>query len=158
MNGAFGPVSSRLPVSTVTIWCVAGYVSPIMMLTCEGTLMWSPDPENIVCASLTTPTPTNQPTREFYLCIPLKLILISPAPPMNCTDPLSPPQNGTISDPSVPAIPGTQVTYQCNDGLFPEGVINTTCLATGEWNMIPGEIVCRNEPSKPPDSIFITSS
>ena len=62
MNGAFEPVSSRLPGSTVTIQCDAGYVSAVTMVACEGTLMWSPDPEAIECTSLITPTPT---TREL---------------------------------------------------------------------------------------------
>ncbi len=62
INGAFGPVSNRLSGSTVTIQCDAGYVSAVTMVTCEGTLMWSPDPEAIECTSLTTPTPT---TREL---------------------------------------------------------------------------------------------
>ncbi len=65
MNGAFVPVSSRFPGSTVTIQCDAGYVSPCTMVTCdEDTLMWRPDPAAIECTSLTTPTPT---TREFKL-------------------------------------------------------------------------------------------
>ncbi|XP_064403648.1 mucin-2-like [Halichondria panicea] len=72
MNGVFGPVSSRLSGSTVTIQCDAGYVSTVTMVTCESTLMWSPDPEAIECTSLTTPTPTTPP-------------------PINCTAPLSPP-------------------------------------------------------------------
>ena len=55
-NGAFGPVSSRLPGSTVTIQCDAGYVSPVTVVTCEGMLMWSPDPEAIECRSTTEPT------------------------------------------------------------------------------------------------------
>ncbi|XP_064402641.1 membrane cofactor protein-like isoform X1 [Halichondria panicea] len=125
MNGAFGPVSSRLPGSTVTFQCDAGYVSAVTMVTCEGTLMWSPDPEAIECISLTTPTPTT--------------------PPVSCTAPLSSPRNGTISNHSVPAIPGTQVTFQCDDALFPEGTMTATCLATGEWDKNPGEIVCRYE-------------
>ncbi|XP_064401761.1 complement receptor type 1-like [Halichondria panicea] len=126
MNGAFGPVFSRFPGSTVTIQCDAEYVSPVTMVTCEDTLMWSPDPETIACTSLTTPTLTTPPS-------------------MNCAASLSPPQNGTISDHSVPAIPGTQVTFQCDDGLFPEGTMTATCLATGEWDSNPEEIVCRNE-------------
>ncbi len=66
MNGAFGPVSNRLPGSTVTIQCDAGYVSAIVEVMCEeGTLMWSPDPETIMCVSLTQAPPTNQPTREL---------------------------------------------------------------------------------------------
>ncbi len=35
MNGAIGPVSSRLSGSTVTVQCDAGYVSPVTMVTCE---------------------------------------------------------------------------------------------------------------------------
>ena len=66
---------------------------------------------------------------------------------MNCTASLSSPQNGTISNHSVPATPGTKVTFQCDDGLFPEGIMTATCLATGGWDKIPAEIVCRNESS-----------
>ncbi len=66
MNGVFGPTTNSLPGSTVTIQCDAGYVSIVTMVTCEGTLMWSPDPEAIECTLLTTPTPT---TREFKLLV-----------------------------------------------------------------------------------------
>ncbi|XP_064402288.1 uncharacterized protein LOC135348062 isoform X2 [Halichondria panicea] len=129
MNGAFGPVSSSLPGSMVTIQCDTGYVSPVTMVTCEGsTLIWNPDPEAIACTPLTLSYPTT-------------------TPPINCTAQLSPLHNGTISDHSVPAIPGTQVTFQCDGGLFPEGIMTVTCLATGEWDRNTGEIVCRNEPS-----------
>ena len=62
INGSFGPVSSRLSGSTVIIQCDAGYVSAVTMVTCESTLMWSPDPEAIECTLLTTPTHT---TREL---------------------------------------------------------------------------------------------
>ncbi len=63
-NGTFGPVSSRLPGSTVTINCDAGYVSPVMMVTCDdGTLLWSPNSETIECGQLTQAPPT---TGEFY--------------------------------------------------------------------------------------------
>ena len=67
---------------------------------------------------------------------------------MNCTVRLPSPQNGTISSHSVPAIPGTRVTFQCDDRLFPEGIMSATCLATGEWDKNPEEIVCRNESSE----------
>ncbi|XP_064401038.1 sushi, von Willebrand factor type A, EGF and pentraxin domain-containing protein 1-like isoform X2 [Halichondria panicea] len=125
MNGAFEPVFSRLPGSTVNIQCDAGYVSAVAMVTCDDTLMWSPNPEATECTSLPTLPPTT--------------------PPMNCRASLPPPRNGTIGNHSVPAIPGTQVTFQCDDGLFPERTMTATCLATGEWDKNPGEIVCRNE-------------
>ncbi len=143
MNGAFGPVSSRLSGSTVTIQCDAGYVSPVTMLTCDGTLMWSPDPDAIECTPLTTPTPT---TREFkLLAVYHNNFFHYTAPPTNCTAPLSPPQNGSISDHSVPAIPGIEVTFQCDGGLFPEGIMTATCLVTGKWDRNPGKIVCRDK-------------
>ncbi len=63
-------------------------------------------------------------------------------PPMRCTVQLDPPQNGTIDNHSVPAIPATQVTFQCDNGLFPEEIMTATCLATGEWDKNPGEIIC----------------
>ncbi len=85
MNGAFGPVSSRLPGSTITIQCDAGYVSTVTMVTCEGTLMWSPDPEAIECTSLTTHTPT---TRELSLWLCMDILILfcvnfSHSPPSN---------------------------------------------------------------------------
>ena len=147
MNGAFGPVSSSLPGSMVTIQCDTGYVSPVTMVTCEGsTLIWNPDPEAIACTPLTLSYPTTSELVRLS-CID-NSSCISPAPPINCTAQLSPLHNGTISDHSVPAIPGTQVTFQCDGGLFPEGIMTVTCLATGEWDRNTGEIVCRNEPSK----------
>ena len=57
-NGAFRPVTSRVQGSTVTLQCDPGYVSDVDMLTCEGTLMWSPDPGTVVCRPLTPPPPT----------------------------------------------------------------------------------------------------
>ncbi len=69
---------------------------------------------------------------------------------MRCTVQLGPPQNDIISVHSVPAVPATQVTFQCDNGLFPEGILTATCLATGEWDKNPGEIICRGK------FIFIT--
>ncbi len=64
---------------------------------------------------------------------------------MKCFIQLDPPQNGTISDHFVPALPGTQVTFQCDDGLFPEGIMAAICLDTGEWDKNPVGIVCRGK-------------
>ena len=153
MNGAFEPVFSRLPGSTVNIQCDAGYVSAVAMVTCDDTLMWSPNPEATECTSLPTLPPT---TRELSFCVVVQnlLLFFYLTAPMNCRASLPPPRNGTIGNHSVPAIPGTQVTFQCDDGLFPERTMTATCLATGEWDKNPGEIVCRNESSKLPGLWF----
>ena len=64
-NSTFGPVTSRLPGSTVTIRCEAGYVSAIATVTCEGTLMWSPD-SDIECTLLITQPPSTP--CKFFGC------------------------------------------------------------------------------------------
>ena len=65
MNGAFETVTSRLPGSEVIFRCDAGFGSPNTIVTCNGqTLMWSPDPEAIVCSPIIQPPPS---TREFFL-------------------------------------------------------------------------------------------
>ena len=66
---------------------------------------------------------------------------------------LTDPMNGVFG-PVSSRLPGSTVTFQCDNGLFPEGIMNVICLATGEWDKIPGEIVCRNESSKFPDLWF----
>ena len=68
MNGAFGPVTSRLPGSEVIVECDAGFGSSVNRVICDGqTIMWSPDPEAIVCSPITQPPPT---TCELYIiCI-----------------------------------------------------------------------------------------
>ncbi|XP_064403372.1 uncharacterized protein LOC135349149 [Halichondria panicea] len=115
-NGAFGPVFSRLPGSTVTIQCDAGYVSVVAMVTCEGTLMWSPDPEAIECTSLITPTPTTPP-------------------PINCTAPLSPPLE-----------PPTAAPCNCNcaslsDGSRFDAAVSISVVVTAIVFMIIGLFV-----------------
>ena len=52
----------------MTVQCDPGYVSNVDMVTCEGTLMWSPDPGTVVCLIPTTPSPPT--TREYSNNIP----------------------------------------------------------------------------------------
>ncbi len=80
----------------------------------------------------------------IFLLVSVHALIIL-ASPMRCTVQLGPLQNGTINDHLVPALPGTQVTFQCDNGLFPEGIMIVTCLDTGEWSQNPGEIVCRGK-------------
>ena len=57
-NGVFSSLTSRLSGSTATLQCDAGYGPSISMVMCLlDTVMWSPDPEAIVCRPLTQPPP-----------------------------------------------------------------------------------------------------
>ena len=58
-NGVFSSLTSRLPGSTTTLQCDAGYRPSVSMVMCLDTVMWSPDPEAIECRPLTQPPPTN---------------------------------------------------------------------------------------------------
>ena len=45
---------------------------------------------------------------------------------------------------------GSEVTYHCDDGLFPTGVMTSTCTdvgGRGEWRPVdPSTVVCRTMP------------
>ena len=46
---------------------------------------------------------------------------------------------------------GSEVTYHCDDGLFPTGVMTGTCTdvgGRGEWVPDPAQLMCR-EPGRP---------
>ena len=45
----------------------------------------------------------------------------------------------------------SQVTYHCDDGLFPPDVRTSTCTdveGRGEWVENPGSLVCRERPGE----------
>ncbi len=52
-------MTSRLPGSTATLQCDAGYSYSVSMVMCLETVVWSPDPEIIECRPLTQPPPTS---------------------------------------------------------------------------------------------------
>ena len=58
-NGAVSSLTSRLPGSTATLQCDAGYRSSVSMVMCLETVVWSPDPESFECRPLTPPPPTS---------------------------------------------------------------------------------------------------
>ena len=62
-----------------------------------------------------------------------------------------PPSNGSVNsgNQSPPYVEGTIVTFQCDDGLFPNDTMTATCRnlsGTGEWEPNPADVVCRIEP------------
>ena len=72
--------------------------------------------------------------------------------PVSCGDP-SPPYNGSIGDYESTA-EGTEVNYQCDDGLIPGGEMMSTCLADGTWSPDPAELEC----VEPPQSMTIVQT
>ena len=57
-----------------------------------------------------------------------------------------PPVNGSVGGQS-PLLPvGSEITYRCDDGLFPTGVMTSTCTDVGgrrEWVPDPAQLMCR---------------
>ena len=72
--------------------------------------------------------------------------------PVSCGDP-TPPSNGSIGD-YESTEEGTEVNYQCDDGLIPGGEMMTTCLANGTWSPDPAELEC----VEPPQSMVIQTT
>ncbi len=69
-------------------------------------------------------------------------------PPVTCDAPMAP-SLGSVNANGQPYTEGLQVTYQCAEGLFPMGVLNTTCTRdrqNGVWEPDPSSVVCRTSP------------
>ncbi|XP_064382170.1 uncharacterized protein LOC135331039 [Halichondria panicea] len=90
--------------------------------TCGSDGRWNPDPEDFMC-----------PIVE---------------PPVTCPVP-GVPSMGSVSTVGQSYTEGSQVTYQCNEGLFPMGVLTSTCARNGQnvvWEPDPSTVVCRTVP------------
>ena len=65
-----------------------------------------------------------------------------------------PPSNGSVKFGNQPLqyyAEGTTVTFQCDDGLFPNDVRSTTCTdmsGLGEWVPDPADLDCEITPGK----------
>ncbi len=62
------------------------------------------------------------------------------------------PSNGSVSTSGQSYTVESEVTYQCNDGLFPMGLMNVTCTREGQngvWKPVdPSTVVCRTAPGE----------
>ena len=77
-------------------------------------------------------------TQLFHTLI--HILFSTGMPSVSCEDP-TPPTNGSIADYESTA-EGTEVNYQCDDGLIPGGEMMSTCLANGIWSPDPAELEC----------------
>ena len=68
----------------MTLQCDPGYVSDVDVLTCEGTLMWSPDPGTVVCRPLTPPPPTTRECTVNNITFHTTVVCFCGASPVNC--------------------------------------------------------------------------
>ena len=59
---------------------------------------------------------------------------------VNCRAP-SPPADGSI-DPYTSTVQGARVTFQCDEGFSPSGLMTSVCQAGGNWEPDPATTVC----------------
>ena len=50
--------------------------------------------------------------------------------------------NGSFGGDLTSTVEGSEITYQCDDGLTPEGTITAVCGEDGEWRPNPGDVEC----------------
>ena len=64
------------------------------------------------------------------------------SPVADCGYP-DPPVNGSFGGDITSTVEGSEITYQCDDGLSPEGNMTAVCGEDGEWRPNPGDVECR---------------
>ena len=52
--------------------------------------------------------------------------------------------NGSFGGDIPSTVEGSEITYQCDDGLTPEGTMTAVCGEDGEWRPNPGDVECRS--------------
>ena len=143
LSAASGVVNIQIPSvptvgSTLTFTCSEN--NQLVISTCGSDRRWSPNPENFVC-----------PTMGINLILSLHRSSISfTEPPVTCPVPGSP-SMGSVNTSGQSYTEGSQVIYQCNDGLFPMSVLIATCVRGGQngvWEPDPSTVVCRTSPGK----------
>ena len=65
------------------------------------------------------------------------------SPVVDCGYP-GPPVNGSFGGDITSTVEGSEITYQCDDGLTPEGTMTAVCGEDGEWRPYPGDVECRS--------------
>ena len=134
-NGVvIGNYSFTLSGSNVTFQCAAGLVpTGVETTVCESDGRWTPDPANHGCG--------NTSTGVYYMstCIVCTILTFCYFV-VNCSAP-SPLAHGSI-DPYTSTVEGAKVTFQCDEGFSPSGLMTAVCQADGNWEPDPATIVC----------------
>ena len=52
--------------------------------------------------------------------------------------------NGSFRGDITSTVESSDITYQCDDGLTPEGTMTAVCGEDREWRPKPGDVECRN--------------
>ncbi|XP_064402839.1 uncharacterized protein LOC135348523 [Halichondria panicea] len=122
LSAASGVVIVQIPsVPTVgsTLTFTCFESNQMIPSTCGSDGQWSPNPEDFMCPTIVT-----------------------------CDVPAAP-SMGSVNTNGQSYTEGSQVTYQCNDGLFPMCVLTATCTRDGQngvWEPDPSVVVCRTSP------------
>ena len=76
------------------------------------------------------------------------MILLTISLVVNCGAPRLPVNSSVLSGPSSGTGKGSEVTFQCNEGLFPSLEISIVCTSEEGWSPDPEGIVCGVEPGQ----------
>ena len=130
-------MSGRGEGDTLTFQCNSGF-TPIgaRSSVCVSNGTWFPDPGTFQCS----PGELVADILYNFSSLPLSHSVTCPI--------LQTPSNGSSNFSSEPSFVGTTVHFQCDLGLFPEGVRMATCLESGHWDRDLSQLMCRETPGE----------
>ncbi len=105
---------------------------------------WYQQPVRVMDDGHLTPplTPVSRVRLNHY-----KLLLVHPLSVVTCGSPVTPSRGSVDISGGTPPFPlGSEVTYRCEEGLFPAGDMASTCRSVGgvgTWRP-DTSIICRN--------------
>ena len=134
-------VSGRGKGDNITFQCNSGFTPiGVMSSVCTSNGTWFPDLDIVRCSQgeLVAGVILNH-----FSSLPLSHSVTSTSCPI-----LQTPPNATSNFSSKYSPVGTAVHFQCDPGLFPEGVRTATCLEKGNWDNELSQLMCREMPSE----------
>ena len=149
VNGSIVWFVSAVVGSQTLYSCDPGFFPEGLRISiCSPNMSWSPNPADYTCRKPCKLYVAMHTTQGLicFLCIDTSSVPVFAPPALaTCNDP-PPPFKGSIGG-YTSTVEGSVVTFYCNEGLTPEGQMNTTCASNGSWTPNPADLICNEPPS-----------
>ena len=133
-NGSIEPYQNTTEGAEIFIRCNPGFVPAERMRTlCRADGRWNPDPTTVVCTCELKKWWVNG-----YVCMEF-LSFFS----VSCGTPTFAGRVDVELFNSTTV--GSEIVYQCQSGLLPEGRMTSVCGGDGRWNPDPATLMCKGK-------------
>ena len=137
-NGSIDPYQNTTAGAEIFFKCDPGFIPAVRMVAvCGADGRWSPNPATFVC------TCELKIMSEWICMESLTLLSVCLFLSVSCGTPSF---AGRVNvEPFSSTTVGSEIAYQCQSGLLPEGRMTSGCGGGGLWNPDPATLMCKGK-------------